>query len=344
MPVVSLILPCRNEEQYLASCLESLVPQLESGDELLIVDGVSEDRTRTIASTFAARDPRVRLVDNPRRHAASALNIGVQIAAGEIIVRVDAHCVYPPDYLRRLVAALDTYGPDNVGAAWRIAPAAPTAKALAIARALAHPFGAGPARFRRGTSTPRWVDTVPFGCFRRSTFERLGRFREELRANQDDEFNARLLNRGGRVLLLPDLYVTYFARGTLLDLWRTYFRYGHYKPLALRLAGRAVTYRQFLPAGWLLTMAGSAAWTAGAGSYGPWMLVWGAYVSVALSVAAFEGWRKKRMLFALWLFAAFVTMHLAYGAGWWSGVPRALRRVVRTDEIDATQVQDQRYV
>jgi glycosyltransferase involved in cell wall biosynthesis len=325
-PTISVVVPCRNEQAHIAQCLESLLPQLAPTVlEVLVVDGGSDDGTRAIVAGFSARDPRIRLVDNPRRHAAAALNIGIALAAGDLVVRADAHSVYPPDYLRRLTAALDVYDADNVGATFRIAPAGPTSKALAIARALAHPFGAGTARFRSDAGTARRVDTVPFGCFRRSTFDRLGLFHEELEANQDDEFNARLLNRGGTVVLVPDLHVTYVARGTIAELWRTYFRYGHYKPLALRLSGRPVTLRQFLPGGWLLTMIGALMWTAASSSLVPLVFTWGTYLSVASGIAVAEGWRARQATFAWWLLTGFVTMHLAYGAGWWTGVPRALR-------------------
>lgn len=326
MAAVSLVLPCRNEEGYIAACLESLAPQLDAADELLVVDGRSDDRTRAIVARFAVDDPRIRLIDNPRRHAAAAMNLGIAAAKGEIIVRVDGHSVYPSNYIQRLVWSLDAYGADNVGSSWRIAPAVSTPKACAIATALAHPFGAGTARFRRATAVARTVDTVPFGCFRRSTFERVGPFREELPVNQDDEFNARLVRGGGTVMLLPDLEVTYCARRRIRDLWRTYFRYGHFKPLALRLSGRPATVRQFVPAAWLITMTGSVAWSVTAGSHLPWMLAWGAYFGTALSIASIDAWRQRSAAFGSWFVVACVSMHLAYAVGWWSGVPRAIRR------------------
>ena len=92
-------------------------------------------------------------------------------------------------------------------------PAAPGPVPEAIALAMAHPFGVGNARFRTGADGPTWVDTVPFGCFRRSLFDRIGVFDPELARNQDDELNGRIIRAGGRILLLPDLAIDYFARG-----------------------------------------------------------------------------------------------------------------------------------
>jgi glycosyltransferase involved in cell wall biosynthesis len=322
MAAISLIMPCRDEERFIAGAIESLLPQLNASDELIVVDGRSADRTREIVSALASHDSRIRLVDNPERHAAAAMNRGIKAAAGDFIVRVDAHCVYPNEYVQRLVTALDTFQADNVGGTWEITASSPTAKARAIARALAHPFGAGTARFRRTSSQPRWVDTVPFGCFRRSTFDRIGLFREELPANQDDEFNARLLNLGGKVLLLPDLEITYYARGTIADLWRTYFRYGRYKPLALKLGGGAVTLRQFVPGTWIVAMAGTLLWSVLTRSPLPWVVVWGAYAAAAISVAAHEAWKARSLSFGRWIAVAFLSMHVAYGVGWWSGLRR----------------------
>jgi glycosyltransferase involved in cell wall biosynthesis len=322
---VSLVLPCRNEEAHIVACLDSLVPQLGASDELIVVDGESDDGTLEIVARYMARDARIRLLKNPRRQTAAAMNIGVAAAVGDIIIRVDGHSVFPADYVRRLVWALDAYHADNVGAAWRVAPTAATRKAHAIARALAHPFAAGPARFRLGTREARSVDTVPFGCFRRSTLERVGPFREELPSNQDDEFNTRLRDRGGKIVLLPGLEITYFARATILDLWRTYFRYGHYKPLALRLAGRPATLRQFVPGVWLVALGAAVVWSVLARSNLPWLIAWGGYLSVTLAVAALDGWRQRSPAFGLWLAVACVVMHLAYAVGWWSGMPRTLR-------------------
>jgi len=204
---VTVIVPCRNERRYIAACLDSILATAYPADrlEVLVVDGASDDGTRDAVRAYAAREPRVRLLDNPRRSAPAALNLGIRAARGEIIARMDAHVVYPPHYLPVLVEALLETGADNVGCPIVTLPADESATARAIACALSHPFGVGNSRFRIGSAVRREVDTVPFGCFRRDVFDRVGLFDEELIRNQDDEFNFRLIRSGGRVLLVPDV-------------------------------------------------------------------------------------------------------------------------------------------
>ena len=144
MAAISLIMPCRDEEGFIAGAIGSLLPQLGASDELIVVDGRSIDRTREIVSALTSEDSRIRVIDNPEEHAAAAMNRGIRAASGDIIVRVDAHCVYPNEYVQRLVTALETFQADNVGGTWKITASSPTAKARAIARALAHP--SAPAR------------------------------------------------------------------------------------------------------------------------------------------------------------------------------------------------------
>lgn len=321
-PLVTVILPCRNEERYIGPCLESILATHYPHDriELLVVDGRSDDRTRDIVAICAERHPGViQLLDNPRRVVPAALNIGVRAATGEIIARMDAHVVYPPDYLPRLVAALEESGADNVGGCIVTLPADRTPAAQAIALALGHRFGVGNSYFRIGTDTPRWVDTVPFGCFRRDVFERVGLFDEDLVRNQDDEFNHRLIRHGGRIRLLPDVLSFYYARGSHRQIARMYYQYGFFKPLVARKLGAILTARQLAPPAFLLGLVGGGL----AAPFAPlaalaWATVLGAYVGALLlctvPVVRTHGWRC-----GLALLGAFPVLHLSYGFGFLRG-------------------------
>src|SRR6185312_10490227 len=130
--------------------------------------------------------------------------------------------------------------------------------AQAIACALSHPFGVGDSRFRIGTREPRWVDQVGFSNYRRTVFDRIGLFDEELVRNQDGEFNSRLRRNGGRVLLVPDVTAYYYARRTVRQVGRMFFQYGFYKPLVARKIGRVMTLRQLAPPALTLGLIGSA--------------------------------------------------------------------------------------
>ncbi|MDP3910739.1 MAG: glycosyltransferase family 2 protein, partial [Gemmatimonadales bacterium] len=250
-PRVTVILPCRNEARYIGPCLDSILSASYAPErlEVLVVDGMSDDGTRAVVAEYAAAHPRIQLLDNPSRIVPTALNVGIRAAAGDVIARMDAHVVYPPEYLPRLVAALEESGADNVGGCIITLPADGTAVAQAIAIALGHPFGVGNSHFRIGARAARLVDTVPFGCYRRDVFARIGEFDEELVRNQDDEFNHRLVASGGRVLLLPDVVSYYYARGSFRQVARMFYQYGAFKPLVARKVGRIMTLRQLVPAG-----------------------------------------------------------------------------------------------
>ena len=170
---------------------------------------------------------------------------------------MDAHSTYPPDYISSLVAWQEKTGADNVGGIWRIIPGSDKSMARAIAVGMSHPFGVGNAHYRIGAAAPRWVDTVPFGCYRREVFARHGLFDEEHVRTEDDEFNLRLRKNGGRLLLVPDIVIDYYARDSLLKIWRMYYYYGYFKPLVAKKLGLVLGLRHFIPSLLVLILAGS---------------------------------------------------------------------------------------
>ena len=333
-PAISIVMPCRNEERYIGACLDSVLATTYPLDriELLVVDGMSEDRTREIVTGYAARRRTVRLLDNRRRITPAALNVGIRAATGEIIMRMDAHVVYPPQYIPRLIDALQTSDADNVGGVIVTLPADRSTMAQAIAIGLSHPFGVGNAYFRIGVAAPRWVDSVPFGCFRREVFDRTGLFDEDLVRNEDEEFNLRLIKYGGRILLLPDVVSYYFARRSLSELARTYYQYGYYKPLVAKKASGVVTVRQLVPGLFVLTLIVISLLTPVLPVIAIGATVAAAYLGTlfACVVGAVRrhGWRC-----ALALAAVFPTIHFSYGFGSLHGAVRHLaqRRRVRRD-------------
>ncbi|HLB82824.1 MAG TPA: glycosyltransferase family 2 protein [Gemmatimonadales bacterium] len=337
-PFVSVIVPCRNEEQHIGRCLESILASDYPHDrmELLVVDGMSTDRTRELVAWYAARHPVIRLLDNPRRIAPSGLNLGIQAARGEVILRMDAHVIYLPSYLPILVRALLERGADNVGGVLETLPGADTPVARAIALGLAHPLGVGNSYFRVGAPEPRWVDTVAFGCFRREAFERAGLFDEELVRNQDDEFNFRLIRRGGRVLLMPTARAYYVARRSLRQLWRMYFQYGYFKPLVARKVGKVMTLRQLVPALFVTTLAMSglaAVWWRPAALAGA--AVAAAYAAAVL-VASARAAPRHGLRVAAALALVFPVLHVGYGVGFLLGLrDHLLRPRKQTPELSA---------
>ncbi|MGZ8892846.1 MAG: glycosyltransferase family 2 protein [Halobacteriota archaeon] len=219
--LVTIIIPCRNEVRHIASCLESLIGNSFTKDrmQILVVDGMSDDGTRDQIGVFLAKYPFVQLLDNIRQITPAALNVGIRKARGDIIIRVDAHARYPSNYVEKLLEWMDKTSADNVGGVVVTRPGRDGLIAEAIAIAMSHPFGVGNSYFRIGTKEPRWVDTVPFGCYKRAVFDKIGMFDEELVRNQDDEFNSRLIKAGGKILLIPDVKIEYMGRESLRHVW-----------------------------------------------------------------------------------------------------------------------------
>ena len=246
---VSIIMPCRNEAGWIRKCLESVAANDFPKDhlELLVLDGMSDDGTPAIVEEFTAAHPWVRLLENPRKTAPAALNIGIAAARGKVIMRMDAHTEYSPDYISKLIHWLDKSGADNVGGLCITLPSADTSKARAIALGESHPFGVGNSLFRLGVSEPCWTETVPFGCYRRDVFDRIGFFDEELVRNQDIEFNLRLRRAGGKILLVPDVASRYYTRPSFRKLWRTHYQNGYFNVLVIRKMKGRITFRQAIP-------------------------------------------------------------------------------------------------
>ncbi len=322
LPFVSIIIPCRNEKAFIAGCLDSLLATTYPIErlEIIVADGVSDDGTVEILDRYAASHANIRVLNNPRRITPAGLNVAILAARGDVIVRIDAHSVYPTSYVLQLVGWLQRSGADNVGGVGITEPGGTGAIARAIAIALSLPAGVGNSHFRIGTTEPRWVDTVPFGCFRRDVFDRVGLFDEDLIRNQDDQFNVRILRAGGRILLVPDVVCHYTARDSLGKLWVMYEQYGYFKPLVMRKTSTIVTWRQLIPPLFVLALVGSLAlplfserlWVA------PAVILFG-YAALLLVVAATQV-RRHGAKVALACTVALPTLHVSYGLGYLRGL------------------------
>lgn len=319
-PRVSVVIPCFNEERYIGKVLENLAGQYEAeGFEIVIVDGMSEDATREVVSRFVEENPqvRVRLVDNPLRHIPAGLNQGIEAALGQIIVRMDAHSVPSPNYVRRLVELLEDEEAEVCGMPWRIQPGADTLGARAIAQAVAHPFGIGDAKYRQANlASSQFVDTVPFGAFTKNLWREVGGFDETLLANEDYDFYYRVRSRGGRVLLDASGYSSYYARATLGELARQYFRYGRWKAEMVKTHPRSIRLRQLVAPAFVLSLVTSGAlgifWTP---AFYLLLLTVAAYSLLATLFAVQLARKGGDFKLALVLPLVFFIIHSAWGSG-----------------------------
>ena len=323
MPKVSIIVPCYNEQSTIRLLLDALYRQTFSRAEMevIVADGMSTDGTQDEIAAFQKEHPDldIRIVDNAIRSIPSALNRAIDASHGEIIIRLDAHSKPYPDYVENCVAALEDERGDNVGGVWEIQPGANTWIAKSIAVAAAHPLGVGDALYRHAKHAAE-VDTVPFGSFRRELIDRIGYFDETLLTNEDYEFNARIRKAGGRIWLDPSIRSTYFARSSLAELMRQYWRYGLWKWRMLRRYANTLRWRQALPPLFVSSIIVLAIITLFNPLFGLILLSELFIYFFILTIAGLQvGLQKRNPYLLLGLPMAISVMHISWGGGFlWS--------------------------
>ncbi len=325
---VTIVIPCRNEEGFIAKVMENVIAQdyPKTHLEVFVVDGESDDHTPDIIKEYIQKFPFIHYLTNPEKVVPFALNKAIRQSKGEVIIRMDAHSVYPNNYISKLVDGLQEFNCDNVGGVWITEPANNTSMALAIAKATSHPFGIGNAFYRLDIKTPKKVDTVPFGCYNRTVFDKIGYFDEDLVRNQDDEFNARLIKNGGKIYLLPDIKIRYFARETLSKTAKMFYQYGLYKPLVNLKVRQPATLRQFVPLALLLFVLLFIPLSF-FGYYFFLIFLTGMILYLGTDVlvsTVLAGKNKMRYRSILYLIMVFPIIHFSYGFGYLSGIFRFL--------------------
>lgn len=315
--IVSIVCPIFNEERFIVACVESMLRQDYPQDnlEILLVDGRSTDRTRERLQPYLDKEPRIRLLDNPKRIAPCAMNIGIAEAKGEYIVRMDAHAHYPDSYVSTLIQALQTLpNAQNVGCCLHTKPQGDTKQAQAIAIACSHPFGVGNALFRvKEVKEPVPVETVPFGCWRKSWFEQVGLFNESLIRGQDFEMNVRTTQAGGKIYLLPEPVIDYYARENIRKMSRMFYQYALVKPLVNQTTHRPKTWRQLVPPIFVVGLIVGAVLS---GFFSPIRWLYGLCLFLYALATVVIACQNKNA----WLPIVFLCMHICYGVGYWVGL------------------------
>jgi glycosyltransferase involved in cell wall biosynthesis len=318
-PRVSIVVPCYNEQSTIRFLLEALLEQTypRAEMEVIVADGISQDGTREVIATFQKEFPDlcVRVVENAKRFIPSGANRAIEAARGEILIRLDGHSMPYPDYIQNSVKAHEEGRGDNVGGVWEIRPGAGTWIAKSIAAAAAHPLGVGDALYRHAKQAAE-VDTVPFGSFRRSLIERVGFFDESLLSNEDYEFNARVRKSGGKIWLDPSIRSIYFARPSLRELIRQYWRYGFWKWRMLRRYPDTLRWRQALPPVFVLSLIGLALFSVFLPFAGLLLAIeLVLYFSILILAGLHLAIQQRKAYLIAGLPLAITAMHVAWGSG-----------------------------
>lgn len=334
-PKVSVIIPCRNEESYIAKNIDAILSQDYTGElEVIVVDGMSTDQTREIVSQY--QDRRVQLIDNVHQFTPQALNLGINHSDGELFIILGGHAFLEHDYVRKCVSQLTSN--DELGCVGgQIINIFENEIGEIISKAMSSPFGVGNATFRVG-GKESLVDTVAFGAYWKTIHTEIGGFDEELVRNQDDEYNFRLIKAGYKILFDPEIKSHYYVRGAINKLRKQYTQYGYWKVYVNKKHQTITTVRQLIPLffvlGLILGTLISLMWT-------PFLWVFIPAIVVYVLMAIVCGFiQDKSPLKALKIAGVFPILHLSYGWGYLVGLIKFILLGQRPSNQSKTSTRD----
>ncbi len=312
---VSVLVPCRNEVQYIERCINNVCSfyQPPGGFEVIVIDGMSTDGTRELLSRLKNQFPDLLVMDNPRKIVPSSMNVGIQKAKGEYIVRADVRCIHPKSYLCDLVELSEKKGADNVGGVL-VPEFGNTYTQNAIALAYKSRIAMGGALRDRGDFIGE-TDTVYGGCFKRKRLLEVGMYDEAMVRNQDDELSFRLRERGGKIIQDGRIKIQYYPRDSFWHLFKQFMQYGYWKVRVIKKHPQQASLRHFLPAVLVLSLV-----TLGLlipftiyGLYG--FLIFAGSYFLAIGLFSFESAHKRSLRLLPGLIFAVFLIHISFGIG-----------------------------
>ena len=319
---ISIIIPILNEEKYIKECIESIInfDYHKEALEILFVDGMSTDNTLKVINEYQKEYSYIQVIQNRDKIVPIAMNIGIKMAKGEYICRLDAHAKYPSNYISKLLEWSLKLDADNVGAVCKTKLKTDTRVAKAIQFVMSDKFGVGNSLFRIGVDKVCEVDTVPFGFYKKEVFENIGVYNEKLVRVQDLEMNKRLKKSGGKIFLVPDIECTYYPRETLKSFWKNRVKTGRWIILAPYITNnlRNISLRHIIPLAFLsiifLLMFFSLF-----NKVFIWLLsLFLFFYSIILFVRAII--ITKKIIFSFYILLVYITLHVGYGFGSFSAI------------------------
>jgi glycosyltransferase involved in cell wall biosynthesis len=319
MQRVRIVIPCRNEADYIGACLDSIINASKENVQLsvYVVDGLSDDGTRDIIDSYTKIHSFITLHDNVRKTTPFALNIGIRSLDFDVAIILGAHAVIDPNFIDQNVSVLGEHS--EVGCSGGIIRNVHENDwSEIISTAMSSTFGVGNAHFRTGGKSG-YVDTVAFGAYRREVFERVGFFDEELARNQDDEFNFRVIRGGYKIFLDTSICSDYYVRASLSKLYRQYNQYGYWKVLVNRKHRAVTSIRQLAPPLWVIFVL--SGWI----GFFIHLYIGLFYLTMILAYLSLAIFTATRMRLGSWsrtmkLLQTFLALHFSYGLGYLKGL------------------------
>jgi len=336
-PQISIIIPCRNEEDLILKCLKSVMKfELPSTfySEILVIDGLSTDRTCQIVKELKEKDFRIKLIENPGKYQSYALNIAIKIAKGDWILRLDAHSIYPKEYLKLCYETAIRTGADNVGGLLISQQNGKNYQASLVQALTTHKFGVGNSGFRIGMSAGV-VDSVPYGFYRKDVFSKIGDLDERLVRAQDYEFNRRLIKSGGLVYLNPEIQINYYNQKTFIKfLYKQIKLDAPYNAYMWYLAPYTFAYRHAITGVFVIGIIGGF-FLSPFFSFVKYTFfsIIALYLILAFISAIQQAKRYKKLLHIITLPISFFLYHFLHGLGVLSGIFRLVTRLSPVQKI-----------
>lgn len=246
LPFVTVVIPARNEHRYIRSCLDSVLSQDYPADrlEILLCVSPSEDDTEEIIMEYQEKYNHIHMLKNPKGTISCGVNTGIRAAKGDYIVRLDAHTEFASDYISKCIEYLLKTDADNVGGPTIVKGKTPVQRAVAAAYYSSFALGGGKQHIK---DYEGYSDTVSFGAFKKSTAESVGLFDENLILNEDDDFNFKISEAGGKIFITPKIRSYYYPRDTYTGLIRQYFGYGLWKVAVIKKHKRPARMSHLIP-------------------------------------------------------------------------------------------------
>lgn len=335
-PLVSVVMPVYNEAKFIEKCIESLLEQDFPKEQMewIFVDGCSTDDTVKRIQKYTVRYTElIKILNNPNKIVPYAMNIGISASVGKYIVRLDAHADYSVDYISKCVYYLENIDAENVGG---VAETKATGfMGQCIAKMLSSRFGVGNSEFRTNGSSG-YVDTVPFGAFKREVFSKYGGYDERLVRNQDNEMNYRIRKNGGKIYLADDIHLTYYCRDSIKGISDMAIKNGMWNIITMKLCPGAMGIRHFIPFAFVLSIVGLS--VLGFVTVWFWRLL---FVELCLYLAldviySFKASKSLREFFSLLIL--FPIFHISYGIGSLKGIVKLFSKQFRKTSYSAPKI------
>ena len=328
--IVSVVMPVYNEERYIVKCIESLFMQDYPVEKMewIFVDGSSKDRTVELLEQYRDKYPNlIKILNNPDKIVPHAMNIGIAACSGKYVVRLDAHADYATDYISKCIYYLENTDAENVGGVAETKAAGFMGNA--IAKMLSSKFGVGNSQFRTNGESG-YVDTVPFGAFRREVFSKYGGYDERLVRNQDNEMNFRIRKNGGKIYLASDIRLSYYCRDSIKGISAMANKNGMWNVITMKLCPGSMGARHFVPFLFVTSVVALSI----LGAIWPIFLILLAlemalYLSLDILFSIKQASTFKEFLALLMLFPIF---HVSYGIGSLIGITKLFSKKFKKND------------